>query len=123
MKAEESPEDYLDITRPYSRDMINNHKALIELKDPNDKINEGGLFGEQEFQSTMQITFIFSLDTGEIRTTDSKRDNVEIEKGSEADDIIKILFESFKKILRRIRNKNERESICLKCCFIGLQSS
>ena len=61
----------------------------------------------------MQITFISSLDTGEIRTTDSKSDNVEIMNGSEADNIIKELFESFKKkISRRIRKKNERKSIC-----------
>ena len=45
----------------------------------------------------MQITFISSLDTGEIRTMDSKSDNVEITMGNEADDIIKELFESFKK--------------------------
>ena len=44
---------------------------------------------------------------------DSNSDNVEITMGNEADDIIKELFESFKKkISRRIRNKNEKESIC-----------
>ena len=69
--------------------MINNHKALIELKDPNDTIIEDDLIREWEIQLTMQITFISSLDTREIRTTDSKSDNVEIMKGSEADDIIK----------------------------------
>ena len=45
----------------------------------------------------MQMTFISSLDTGEIRTTDSKGDNVEIMNGSEVDDFIKEPFESFKK--------------------------
>ena len=45
----------------------------------------------------MQITFISSLDTGKICTMDSKSDNVEIMMGNEADDIIKELFESFKK--------------------------
>ena len=69
--------------------MINNHKAPIELKDPNDTIIEDDLIREWEIQLTMQITFISSLDTREIRTTDSKSDNVEIMKGSEADDIIK----------------------------------
>ena len=34
---------------------------------------------------------------GEIRTMDSKSDNVEITMGNETDDIIKELFESFKK--------------------------
>ena len=75
--------------------MINNHKAPIKLKDPNDIQDD--LSGEWKIQLTMQITFISSLDTGEIRTMDSKSDNVEITMGNEADDIIKELFESFKK--------------------------
>ena len=45
----------------------------------------------------MQITFISSLETGEIRAMNSKSDNVEITMGNEADDIIKKFFESFKK--------------------------
>ena len=92
------PEDYLDIIRPYLRDMVNNHKAPIKLRDPNDTIIEDDLFGESKIQLTMQITFISSLDTGEIRTTDSKSDNVEIMMNNEADDIIKELFGSFWKI-------------------------
>ena len=43
----------------------------------------------------MQINVIFSLDTGEIRTMDSKSDNIEIMMGSETDDIIDELFKSF----------------------------
>ena len=44
----------------------------------------------------MHITFISSLDTGEILTMDSKSDDIEIMMGNEADDIQE-LFESFKK--------------------------
>ena len=80
---------------PYLRDMINNHKASIKLKDPAGIIIEDYLFGEWKIQLTMQINFISSLDPGEIRTTDSKSDNVEITMGNETDDIIKELFESF----------------------------
>ena len=76
---------------------MNNQKALIKLEDPNDTIIEDDLSGEWKIQLTMQITFISSLDTREICTTDSKSDDVEIMKGSEADDTIKELFESFKK--------------------------
>ena len=43
----------------------------------------------------MQINFISSLDPGEIRTMDSKSDNVEITMGNETDDITKELFKSF----------------------------
>ena len=46
----------------------------------------------------MQISFISSLETGEIcRTIDSKSDNIEITIGNEADNIVKKLFESFEK--------------------------
>ena len=93
-----SSDDYLDIIRPYLRDMINYHKSLTKLKDPNNTIIEDDFPGEWKIQLTVQITFISSLDTGEIRTTGSKSGNIEIMKGSEADDIIKELFESFKKI-------------------------
>ena len=54
-----SPEDYLDIIRPYLRDMIDNHKT----------------HGEWKIQLTMQITFISSLGTREFRTMRSKSDN------------------------------------------------
>ena len=43
----------------------------------------------------MQINFISSLDTGEIRTMDSKSDNVEIMMGSETDDVIEELLKFF----------------------------
>ena len=74
-----SPKDYLDIIRPYLRDMISNHKD----------------HGEWKIQLTMQIVFISSLDIGEFRITNSKSDNVEIITGIEKDDIINKLFETF----------------------------
>ena len=40
----------------------------------------------------MQITFISSLDVGEISTMHSKSDNVQIMLGYETDHIIKKLF-------------------------------
>ena len=57
-----SLEDYLDITRPFLTDMINNY-----------------------IQLAMWINFISSLDTGEIFTMNSKSDNVEIMMGIETD--------------------------------------
>ena len=44
----------------------------------------------------MQISFISSLDTGEIRIMDLKSKNIEILMGKETDDIINKRFESFK---------------------------
>ena len=90
-----SVSEYLYMIIPYLENMINNYKAPI--RDSNGIIIEDDLSGEWKIQLTMQISFISSLDTGEIRTIDSKSDNVEITMGNEADDIIKELFESFKK--------------------------
>ena len=55
--------------RPYLRDMINNHKALLE------SFLDSDLHGECKIQLKMQINFIFSLDTGENRTVHSKSEN------------------------------------------------
>ena len=72
--------------------MINNHKASI--KHPNGIIIEDNIHGEWKIQLTIQINFI-SFETGEIRTMNSKRDNVKIVMGIETDDIINELFKSF----------------------------
>ena len=72
--------------KPYLRDMINNHK------DPSGNDS----YGEWKIQLTMQISFISSLDTGEIRTMDLKSKNIEILMDNETDDIINELFKSFK---------------------------
>ena len=53
----------------------------------------------------MVINLIPSKDSDEIRTMNTKRDNVEITQGSETDEIILKIFESFAKISRRIRRK------------------
>ena len=78
-KKKLSLEDYLDMIRPFLRDMTNNHRT----------------HGEWKIQLTMQITFISSLDTGEFRIMNSKSDNVEVMMGIEIDDIINKLFKSF----------------------------
>ena len=43
----------------------------------------------------MQISFISSLETGEIRRMHSRSENIQILMGSETNDIIKELFKSF----------------------------
>ena len=44
---------------------------------------------------TSKSSSFSSLNTGEIRTMDSKNNNLEIMMGSETDDIIKELFNTF----------------------------
>ena len=78
-------EDYLNIIRPYLRDLIDNHKTHSERK----------------IQLIMRISFISSLDAYIFREMHTKSDNIEIMNGTETNDIIKELFESF---LRRYQD-------------------
>ena len=96
-----SLEEYLDMIRPYLQDLINNHKATIKLKDRSVKIINDDTYGEWKIQLTIQINFISSLDPKEIRTMDSMSANVVILMGSERNDIISELFESFYKDIRK----------------------
>ena len=75
------PKDYIDIIRPFLRDMINNNRT----------------YGEWKIQLIMRINFISSLDTDEFRTMHTKSDNIEIMNGTETNVIINELFESFLK--------------------------
>ena len=87
-----TPEDYLDIIGPFLKDMINNHKTHREWK----------------IQLIMQINFISSLNTDEFRIMHSKINNVEIMMGTETDNIINELFESFlKKYQEGLKTKME----------------
>ena len=53
----------------------------------------------------MQINFVSSLDPEKNRVTNSKSDNIEIIMGTETDDVIKELFESFLKRYQKIWKK------------------
>ena len=66
----------------------------MKLKTPSGEIIDDNNFGEWKFQLTMRINFISSLDTGEIRTMDSKSDNIDIMMVTETDDIIDEVFKS-----------------------------
>ena len=72
------PKEYLDMIRPYLSDMINDHKTRREWK----------------IQLTMQINFVSSKDSEEIRTMYTKSHNIEIMMGNETDEIIEKFFES-----------------------------
>ena len=74
-----SLEEYLNIIRPYLRDMINNHKSL----------------NEWEIMLIMRINFVSSLDSNKTLTIHTKSDSTEIMSGYETNGIINQLFESF----------------------------
>ena len=73
----------------YLRDMINDHKATMKLK------NFKTQFGEWKTQLSMSINFVSSNDTGETRIIYVWSDHEEIMMGKKSDDIINELFASF----------------------------
>ena len=74
-------EEYLNIIRPYLREMIDNHKAHDEWK----------------IQLIMRINFVSSLDSKQVHEIHTKSNNIEIMSGIETNDIISELFNSFLK--------------------------
>ena len=65
--------------RPYLRDMINKYKAHAEWK----------------IQSIMGINLISSINNDEFRIMYTRSNNAKIMMGTETDDIINEIFESF----------------------------
>ena len=58
----------------------------------------------------MIINFVSSKDADEIRTMDTKGNNIEIMMGTEADESIKELFESLVQRYQKVsEEKNERK--------------
>ena len=67
--------------RPYSEDMINNQKARSEWK----------------IQLVMRIMFVSYLNTSELCEMRTKSSNIEIMSGTETNDAINEIFDSFLK--------------------------
>ena len=87
---------HLKIIKPYLIDKINEHKThgLVRYHSGNKSWLEE-TYSEWKIQLTMAINFISSKDYYETRTMNTKSNNVEIMIGSETDEIIEDLFESF----------------------------
>ena len=87
---------YLEMIKPYLNDLINNHKTHGSARyHSGNKSWIEKTFSEWKIQVTMAINFISSKDSDETRTMHTKSNNVEIMIGSNTDEIIKDLFESF----------------------------
>ena len=91
-----SIEEYLNMIKPYLSDIISDHKThdLVRYHS-GDKTWVEQTSNKWKIQLTMSINFISSKDSDEPRTMRTKSNNVEIMMGSETDEIIKKLFESF----------------------------
>ena len=87
---------YLNMIRPYLSDVINDHKThgLVRYHSGNKTWIEETP-SKWKIQLTVAINFISSIDSDETRTMHTKSNNVEIMMGSETDEIIEDLFESF----------------------------
>ena len=85
-----SVKKYLDMIKPYLRDIINDHKTQGEWKIYSDiTIKNHKTQSEWKIQLTMAINFISSEDSDETRTMHAKSNKVEVMMGSETDEIIK----------------------------------
>ena len=83
-----SPEEYLNIIRPYLNDLINNHKAS----------------GEWKIQLRIKNRCISSKNYEETRDMYSSSNNIEIFMGSNTDEVIDRLFNS---MLQRFQEAKE----------------
>ena len=87
--------EYLDIIRPYLRDMIDDYKTQSERK----------------IKLAVAINFISSRpDSDETRIMHAKSDNIEMMMVSETDEIIKELFESLLKKYQKGLEESMRRS-------------
>ena len=88
--------EYLKMITPYLSNIINDHKTrgLVRYRSDNKAWVEE-TSSEWKIQLTMAINFISSKHSDETRTMHIKSNNVEVMIGSETDEIIEDLFESF----------------------------
>ena len=121
-----SPEEYLNMIRPYLRDLINEHIPTMELNNNNNTDNNNdnnnnntdnynnNNRAEWKIQLTMQNSCISTRNFEETRTIFTKSEPVEIFMGVNTNDVIDRLFNT---LLQRFQyaqetsNYRESESI------------
>ena len=93
-----SIKEYLNMIKLYLSDIKNDHKTcgLVRCHSGNKSWVEE-TSSEWKIQLTMAFNFISSKDSDETRTMHTKSNNADIMMGSETDEIIEDLFESFLK--------------------------
>ena len=86
----------LNMIKPYLSVIINDNKTQGKWRiHSGNKIIEHKTQSEWKIQLTMAINFISSKDSDETRTMHTKSNNIEIMMGSETDEIIEDLLQSF----------------------------
>ena len=94
-----SPKEFLDMIRPYLRDMINDHKTPMRL--PNNKTTSG----EWKIQLIILNKCISNKNFEETRDIYLASNNVEIFMGSDTNNIVDELFKSH---LQRFQDAQEK---------------
>ena len=85
--------EYLNMIRPYLRDIINDHKTQGKWKvNSGNKVIDYKTQGEWKIQLTVRINFISSKDSNETRTMHTISDNIEIMMVNKTSEIIKKTF-------------------------------
>ena len=114
-----SPREYLNVIRPYLRNLINDHKPIMELNNSNNtnttnnnkdnktntnnnnnNTNTNSNRAEWKIQLIMQNNFISVKDFEDTRTIYSASKPVQVCMGSDTENIIDALFNT---ILNRIQ--------------------
>ena len=109
-----SPEEYVNLIRPYLRDLINKHKPIEELNNNNNNINNNNNNddnnndddnnnnnndtdrGEWKIQLTMQNSCISTKGFEEARTIHTQSKPVKIFVGSDTENVIHFLIHFYK---------------------------
>ena len=85
--------EYLNMIRPYLRDIINDHKTQGKWKvNSGNKVIDYKTQGEWKIQLTVRINFISSKDSNETRPMHTISDNIEIMMVNKTSEIIKKRF-------------------------------
>ena len=96
-----SPAEYLNMIRPYLRDLINEHNPIDE---PIDESNDDTDREEWKIQLTMQNSYISSKSFEDARTIYTKSEALEIFIGSDTNDVIDRCFNT---LLQRFHRAKE----------------
>ena len=99
-----SPKKYLNMIKPYLRDLINDHKATAEWNNGED--NRDTERGERKVQLVMQNSCISTRDFEETGTICSASKPVEIFMGTDTDGAIDKLFDKLLQRFQQISNGN-----------------
>ena len=106
------PKEYLNVIRPYLRNLINDHETIIELNNNNDTNATTNIDrAEMKIQLIITNNFISVKDFEDTRTICPASTPVEIFMGSDTENIIDTLFNTIlDKIQQAMETSNERGS-------------